>query len=208
MDGNNDLFGSSSRHRLRMPGAARLEFIGDFLQPVQHQGLFARLRESLRWEQSEIRIAGRMVRIPRLNAWYGDRGSRYRYSGRLFEATPWSAELLQLRDLVERECDAGFNSVLANLYRDGGDSVAWHADDEPELGTDPTIASLSLGASRKFQLKHKSDRSIPRIDLELPDNSLLIMAGSLQHEWIHQLPKTRRPVGARINLTFRRIQSL
>jgi alkylated DNA repair dioxygenase AlkB len=208
MNGQNDLFDQSDRHAWPLPGGARLELIDNFLAREQHRGLFERLRQSLRWEQSEIRIAGRPVRIPRLNAWYGDRESRYRYSGKLFEAIPWSDELSLLRCLVERACDTSFNSVLANLYRDGADSVAWHADDEPELGANPTIASLSLGASRKFQLKHRQDRSLSRIDIDLPDNSLLVMAGSLQHEWIHQVPKTRRPVGARINLTFRRIRPL
>ena len=208
MNAQGDLFEHAGRRSWKLPGEARLELVPDFLPAEDHRGLFERLRRGVRWEQSKIHIAGRWIRIPRLNAWYGDAGSSYRYSGRLFEALPWNEELHALRLLVERECGARFNSVLANLYRDGADSVALHADDEPELGECPLIASLSLGGTRKFQLKHKRNRALPRMDIELCDNTLLIMAGSLQHDWLHQIPKTRRPVPARINLTFRRIQPL
>ena len=208
MSAQGELFASAGRSRWRLPGEACLELVPDFLPRRHHHGLFERLQEGLRWEQSTVRIAGRWIPIPRLNAWYGDPDSRYRYSGRRFEALPWNEELSALRQLVEQECGVRFNSVLANLYRDGADSVAWHADDEPELGDNPIIASLSLGGTRKFQMKRKQERAFSRIDIELHDNSLLIMAGSLQHDWLHRIPKTRRPVAARINLTFRRIHPL
>lgn len=198
-----DLFASAPERNWSLPVGTRLELIEGFLPADLHAGLFQQLRESLQWEQSRIRIAGRSISIPRLNAWYGDADSRYSYSGTLFKPLPWTRTLLELRGEIERACGARFNSVLANLYRDGRDSVAWHADDEPELGPEPLIASLSLGATRRFRLKHRRDPSIPRIDTELADNTLLIMGGRLQHDWFHQVPKTRRPVAARINLTFR-----
>src|SRR5690606_30273743 len=117
---------------------------------------------------------------------------------------PWSAALSDLRDRLERELGTGFNSVLANLYRDGRDAMGWHSDDEPELGPAPVIASVSLGATRRFVLKHrrKPDR---KLALELPAGSLLVMAGATQRNYRHALPRTARPVGGRINLTFRSI---
>ena len=186
----------------------QLHLIPNFLPDPHHHLLFDRLAECLEWEQTRIRMAGKLVPIPRLNAWYGDENAEYRYSGTRFQAIPWIEPLIQIRELVERRCSRRFNSVLANLYRDGQDSVAWHADNEPELGKDPFIASLSLGQERCFQLRHRRDKSLSRIDIDLPDNSLLLMGGSLQHHWVHQVPKTRKPVGPRINLTFRWIEPL
>jgi len=167
--------------------------------------LYETLRRELQWEQSEIRIAGRRVPIPRLNAWYGDPGAAYRYSGVLFEPLAWTASLRALKSRVEQATGHGFNSVLANLYRDGGDGVAWHSDDEPELGEDPAVASLSLGATRRFSLKHRQRRDLRRLDIELPSGALLSMEPPTQRHWCHQVPKTKRAVGPRINLTFRRI---
>ena len=145
---------------------------------------------------------GRSIPVPRLTAWYGTVG--YRYSGILHAARPLTEELRELRTLVEELAANSFNGVLANLYRDGRDSVGWHADNEPGLGAEPIIASLSLGAVRRFQLKHRTDRSL-RVTLDLPHGSCLVMAGKTQQCWLHQLPKTRAPVGPRINLTFRRM---
>lgn len=156
-------------------------------------------------EQTRIRIAGRELPIPRLNAWHGDPDAGYAYSGVHFEPRPWTAELDACRALCEQHSQTRFNSVLVNLYRDGNDSVAWHADDEPHLGRNPVIASLSLGETRRFRLKHRRDRQREALNLALPHNSLLIMQGALQHHWVHAVPKTRRPCGARINLTFRRV---
>jgi len=200
-----DLFSAEANHHWQLPNGS-LDLIRDFLPQPLHSPLFEQLKENLEWDQSRIRMAGRLIPIPRLNAWYGDEDAEYRYSGTRFRALPWIDPLIRIRRLVEQRCGRRFNSVLANLYRDGQDSVAWHADDEPELGQDPFIASLSLGQVRRFQLKHRRDRSISRIDLDLPDNSMLLMGGSLQHHWIHQVPKTRKIVGPRINLTFRWVQ--
>ena len=185
-----------------------LQLIRDFLPGPVHRTLFEQLSANLAWEQTRIRMAGKLIPIPRLNAWYGEDGAAYRYSGTRFQALLWADPLIRIRELIEQRCGHSFNSVLANLYRDGQDSVAWHADDEPELGRDPFIASLSLGQQRRFQLKHRRDKSIHRIDIELPDNSLLLMGGALQHHWLHQVPKTRKPIGPRINLTFRWIEPL
>jgi alkylated DNA repair dioxygenase AlkB len=145
---------------------------------------------------------GRRIPIPRLTAWHGAAG--YVYSGIRLTPAPWTPPLLELKALAERLAGQSFNSVLLNLYRDGRDSVSWHADNEPGLGRDPVIASLSLGAVRRFQLKHR--RLPERLTLDLPHGSCLIMAGATQHHWLHQLPKTKAPVGPRINLTFRRMQ--
>lgn len=201
-----ELFAAEIDRRWTLNGGS-LHLITGFLPVSLHQGLFRQLSESLAWEQTEINMAGKPIRIPRLNVWYGDPDAIYRYSGTRFQPHPWVEPLLRLRQLIEQQCVGHrFNSVLANLYRDGQDSVAWHADDEPELGTNPFIASLSLGQCRRFQLKHRQERSLARIDIDLPDNSLLLMRGALQHHWLHQLPKTRKPVGPRINLTFRWVE--
>lgn len=156
------------------------------------------------WQQPEIRIAGRMVKIPRQQAWYGDASASYTYSGLSMVPILWTDTLLEIRSRVEALCDTRFNSVLLNRYRDGRDSMGWHSDDEPELGTNPCIASLSLGASRVFRLQHRKDKE-RKLKIELTHNSLLVMRGSLQHHWRHQVPKTQRAVGERINLTFRYI---
>jgi alkylated DNA repair dioxygenase AlkB len=160
------------------------------------------LEELLRvtaWRQETATVMGRRVPIPRLTAWHGEAG--YVYSGIRMEPAPWNAPLLELKAVAERLAGQPFNSVLLNLYRDGRDSVSWHADNEPGLGPEPVIASISLGAVRRFQLRHR--RRSERVGLDLPHGSCLIMAGATQHHWLHQLPKTAQPVGRRINLTFR-----
>ena len=197
-----DLFAQEIQQHWDLPGG-ELTLIRDFLPPALHETLFDLLLGRLVWEQSILRMAGKMVRIPRLNVWYGDQNAIYHYSGIRFKPLPWIEPLLILRELIEHQCGRKFNSVLANLYRNGEDSVAWHADDEPELGKDPFIAALSLGEVRCFQLKHRHDASVARIAIDLPDNSLLLMGGSLQHNWLHQLPKRRRVNGPRISLTYR-----
>ena len=158
------------------------------------------LREAA-WKQEHIRMFGRQLPMPRLTAWYGDAGKTYRYSGLLNEPLPWFSELARLRELVAGVAGTGFNSVLMNQYRDGADSMSWHTDDEPELGRNPTIASLSFGAERNFLLKHVGTSE--RAGFALGHGSLLIMEGPLQHHWVHRVPKTSRVVGVRVNLTFR-----
>lgn len=164
---------------------------------------FDRLYRELAWQQTYITMHGKRLPVPRLDVWYGDAGRDYRYSGASFRALPWTETLVEIKTELEQRLGLGFNSALANLYRNGQDSVAWHSDDEPELGRNPVIASLSLGAERRFALRHKSRRDLEPVRLDLPNGSLLLMAGETQHRWQHQLSKTARAVGPRINLTFR-----
>jgi alkylated DNA repair dioxygenase AlkB len=169
-----------------------------------HLALMARLVESLPLRQETIVLFGRMVTMPRLTSWHGDPGCSYTYSGRLFHPAPWTAELAALRDRLTAREGCAFNSVLVNHYRDGQDSMGEHADDEPELGpsaADVRIASVSLGAPRRFVLRHRRTRDVHRF--ELGEGSVLVMGGTTQRHYRHHLPRTRVPVGPRMNLTFR-----
>ncbi|QDH71880.1 alpha-ketoglutarate-dependent dioxygenase AlkB [Lysobacter alkalisoli] len=176
----------------------------EWLSRRDAEALFHQLRDGIAWEVHRIRLFGRMHASPRLSCWIGDAGARYRYSGTLFEPHPWPEALLSVRARLRRELGVDFNSVLANLYRDGRDAMGWHSDDEPELGPEPVIASVSLGATRRFLLKHRI-RPDARLTLELPPGSLLVMSGPTQRHCQHALPRTQRMVGERINLTFRRV---
>ena len=166
--------------------------------------LFAALQARLPWENHPVRLFGREHPAPRLSCWIGDKDAAYRYSGLVRRPHPWLPAIEVLRDRLESELATGFDSVLANLYRDGRDAMGWHADDEPELGDAPVIASVSLGATRRFVLKHR--REAVRCALDLPSGALLVMQGATQANYRHALPRTARPVGARINLTFRRVR--
>jgi alkylated DNA repair dioxygenase AlkB len=177
-----------------------------WLPAPEADALFEKLLASLDWQQEEARFGTKPVPLPRLTAWYGDVG--YRYSGVSHAPRPWPAHLAELRERVWQSFPGPGgvpgqkpNSVLANLYRDGQDSVGWHSDDEPSLGEAPTIWSLSLGATRRFLLRHRATGK--KLALDLPHGSLLVMAGGSQRCWQHCLPKTASPVGRRVNLTFR-----
>jgi alkylated DNA repair dioxygenase AlkB len=183
---------------------ADLAFDANFLGRAEADAALTTLATAITWEQHRIRLFGREHAAPRLSCWIGDPGASYVYSRTRFEPQPWPAPLAALRDRVERACGACFNAVLANLYRGGDDAMGWHADDEPELGPQPIIASLSLGASRRFLLRGR-DPSAIRLALELGHGSLLLMRGDTQRHYRHALPRTRRPCESRINLTFRRI---
>lgn len=169
-----------------------------------HQARYQQLRDSVHWQRDKVRLFGREHWIPRLNAWYGDAGARYRYSGIDLEPHPWLPQLAEWRQQLNAQLGTGFNSVLLNYYRDGSDSMGLHADDEPELGPRPVIAMLSLGAGRRFVLRHRQRRGEKQV-LDLPGGSLLVMAGDCQRYWRHELPRTRRPVGGRISLTYRQV---
>lgn len=166
--------------------------------------LLAELHASIPWVQEEIVIFGARRRVPRLVSWHGDPGTSYEYSGTAHEPQAWTPALLEIRSVVEALTAHGYNSVLLNLYRDGADGMGWHADDEPALGRNPVIASVSLGATRRFRLRHRRHRDVT-LGLHLEHGSLLLMAGPMQHHYMHAVPKTARAVGARINLTFRSI---
>ena len=175
-----------------------------WLPPLEANELFEDLLEAVRWEQRELKMFGKMIAEPRLSAWIGDPDATYKYSGREHKPVEWPASLEGLRKRLENELGQGFNSVLANLYRGERDSMGWHADNERELGKCPTIASVSLGAQRRFWLKHDSAESVR---LTLDHGSLLVMRGTTQHHWKHCVPKETRPTEPRINLTFRRIHT-
>ncbi len=187
------------------PLDGELYWLQTFIEPREADRLFRVLLDTLAWAEEEIVIAGKAVRVPRLVCWYADADAVYRYSGVRHEPLPWSEELLAIRQTIEEQLGLSFNSVLANLYRDGNDSMGWHADKEKELGRDPVIASLSLGEERRFRIRHNKTRQI--LDFPLRHGDLLVMAGALQQHWRHCVPKSRVPKRPRINLTFRRIRS-
>lgn len=182
------------------------EYLPHFLDAGEADAALATLWRELNWSQREITLFGRRLMQPRLVAWYGDAGALYRYSGLELSPLPWHPLLRDLKVRLERAGRYHFNAVLANAYRDGRDSMGWHCDNEKELGEEPLIASLSLGATRRFLLRprrRKGDSPGGTIALPLAHGSLLLMRGLSQQRFQHALPRTRRPVGLRINLTYR-----
>lgn len=188
--------------RLDMP-EADVRLFERFFDEAESRQFFAKLVESVAWQQDDFTIHGKTIPVPRLTAWYGNDRKRYSYSGLTFHAEPWSPVLTEIKRRVEAESGTRFDTALLNYYRDGRDSVQWHSDDEPELGRNPVIASVSFGATRVFRMKHLRRKELSRVDIPLHDGSLLLMQGSTQHYWKHQVPKTTKPVGPRINITFR-----
>lgn len=168
---------------------------------TQADASFSRLKAELAWRQDEIKLFGKRHKIPRLQAWYGDSTAVYRYTNLTMQPLPWHPHLMSLKTACEAQCCTTFNSVLANFYRHGRDSMGMHADDEPELGQEPVIASLSLGQTRPFILRHKHTKE--RHTLDLTHGSLLVMRGTTQQYWQHGINKSQRPLHERINLTFR-----
>lgn len=160
--------------------------------------------ENIQWEQQKMMMYGKEVSFPRLTTWYGDSDKPYTFSGITLQPHPWTSTLQQIKNDIEPIGNVIFNSVLLNRYRDGNDSISWHTDAEKELGENPVIASVNFGQERVFQLKNiYTDQ---RIDIPLGHGSLLIMMGELQHFWKHQIPKTKKTMRERINLTFRAIR--
>ena len=159
---------------------------------------------NISWEQQSMNMYGKVVPFPRLTTWYGDYDKPYSFSGITLHPHPWNEPLLDIRNKIEPLSGIRFNSVLLNRYRDGNDSISWHTDAEKELGINPIIASVNFGEERVFQLKHIDTGE--RIDILLRHGSLLIMMGEFQHFWKHQIPKSKRAMKERINLTFRVIK--
>ncbi|MCH9698203.1 MAG: alpha-ketoglutarate-dependent dioxygenase AlkB [Gammaproteobacteria bacterium] len=190
---------------ISLPCDGKLDYLPEYFSANHADKLLTRLTDILAWKQETLSIMGRQIITPRMVCWYGDDEAVYRYSGVDHIPLPWTEELQDIRKSLRQSHHHHFNSVLGNLYRNGQDSMGWHADKESQLGKNPVIASLSLGATRQFRLKH--NKSGQTVNIELEHGSLLIMSGSLQHHWRHCLPKTRRPVQQRINLTFRSILS-
>ncbi|WP_346320116.1 alpha-ketoglutarate-dependent dioxygenase AlkB [Chitinophaga sp. YIM B06452] len=162
------------------------------------------LQETISWKQEPVILFGKTIMQPRLTAWYGDEGKAYSYSGITMQPQPWTDALLAIKTRVEAVAGHYFYSALMNFYRDGRDSMGWHRDNESSLGLNPVIGSVSFGAEREFQFRHYMNRSLKRSVL-LTHGSVLIMAGATQHFWQHAVPKTAKPLGARINITFRKI---
>lgn len=189
--------------------------------------LFDALQQGIAWRQETTILFNRSVLLPRLTAWYGDTGKSYTYSHITMQPEPWICPLLQIKSRIEaitrtsfkpypkstgeqnpalssESFQMRFNSVLLNLYLTGRDSISWHSDDEPELGPNPVIGSVSFGATRRFMLRHRQQKHL-KAAIDLTHGSFLLMQGSTQHFWQHQIPKTSRTVEPRINLTFRQI---
>jgi alkylated DNA repair dioxygenase AlkB len=186
---------------------ADLHYHPQFFTKECSDRLLLNLKEKIEWTQNTIRFYGKESLVPRLEAWYGDPGKSYAYSGIQMDPKPWTQELLTIKQAVEPLAEVVFNSVLINYYRDGKDRVAWHSDDEKELGQNPVIGSVSLGAERKFKLRHKQYKSNGlKHEILLRHGSFLLMQGSTQHHWMHEIPRTAKPIGPRINLTFRIIK--
>ena len=184
---------------------ADVTLLRDTVLPLSVDDLMTELISATPWRQDMIEIFGRQVQQPRLHAWYGDADAVYTYSGLRNTPLPWTPILTSLRDCAERLSGARFNSVLLNLYRDNQDSMGMHADDEPELGAKPVIASLSLGATRAFIMKHRNQWALPKVRIQLQSGDWLIMRGPTQQYWKHGINRQTRPCGARLNLTFRQI---
>lgn len=180
---------------------ATISFDPDWLDDGAASVLFDVLHGALPWERHRITVYGRTLDAPRLSCWIGDPDATYVYSGTRFVPHPWHPALRAVRDRLARELGTPFNSVLANLYRDGRDRLGFHRDNEPELGPRPVIASVSLGATRRFRFKGEADS----MGIDLTHGSLLVMSGDTQVHYRHAVPPTARAVRPRINLTFRRI---
>ena len=199
-----DLFNTSGVEELDLDGADVVIYRHHF-DTGDADRFFTALQKEVDWSQEEMLLFGKRQPIPRLTAWYGDPHETYSYSGIAMSPKPWTDLLAEIRDRTGQVAETSFNSVLLNLYRDGQDSVAWHSDDEPELGPEPTIGSVSLGEVRRFHLRRR-DGSSGTVSVDLQHGDVLVMRGPMQYSWEHQVPKTQRAVGPRINMTFRTIQ--
>ena len=188
--------------KISIPDADVVHFPSVF-NTLEADYLLEQLLENVIWQQEKIKIYGQIHKLPRLTAWYGDEGKRYTYSGITVYSLNWINPLSEIKSRIEEVSGDLFNSVLINRYRDGSDSISWHADDEHELGPCPLIGSLSFGEARSFQMKHKFRDEKFQITLE--HGSYLLMKGNTQRNWLHRIPKLKRPLGERISLTFRQI---
>ena len=176
-----------------------------FLSHNEASTYFDVLRKETDWQQDRIKVFGKVYDQPRLTALFAENENSYSYSNITMYPTPFSPTLLEIKSKIEKTLNQTFTTCLLNLYRNGQDSNGWHADNEKELGLNPMIASMSLGAERLFHMKHRTDKT-QKLRLNLAHGSLLVMSGSTQHHWLHQIPKTKKNVGERINLTFRIIK--
>ncbi len=179
-----------------------VRYFPNFLPSEEANAYFKTFKETVPWQQDDIKVFGKVYAQPRLTALYGNNGKSYSYSNITMQPHVFSETLLTIKHQIETIALVDFTTCLLNLYRDGKDSNGWHADDEKELGKNPVIASITLGQERFFHLKHKENKLLKHKIL-LEHGSLLLMQGETQHRWLHQIPKTAKPIGERINLTFR-----
>ncbi len=184
---------------------AEIEYYPSFFEIERANELFIKLQDEVPWQQDNITVYGKTHPQPRLTSLYGNEGKPYGYSNIVMNPHHWSPLIMFIKNKVEETCQENFTTVLLNNYRDGKDSNGWHADNEKELGRNPIIASVSFGYERMFQLKHNTINDLKQ-NILLQHGSLLIMKGSTQHFWKHQIPKTSKVIGPRINLTFRIIK--
>jgi alkylated DNA repair dioxygenase AlkB len=187
-----------------LPKDGEVIFLPTFFPQEESNQMMKQLINETEWRQDTIKFYGKEINLPRLTAWYGDTNKPYSYSGIMMNPTEWSPLLLTIKEKMEEITNVKFSSVLLNYYRDGKDSVSYHQDDEPELGTNPTIASISFGATRTFKFRHITDKTTEKV--ELTNGSVVIMKGETQHKWEHSIPKTSKIIGPRLNLTFRVIK--
>jgi alkylated DNA repair dioxygenase AlkB len=199
------LFASSGEQVIQAVESS-IRFVPTYLDALEADRLFENLTDLPDWRQDHIRVYGKTHPLPRLHRWFADSNEPYRWSGINMEPEPFPRFLDDLRRRIDVDGGVHFNTALGNFYRDGRDGVSWHADDEPELGPEPVIASLSLGATRRFLMRKKTDNS-QSLAFELTHGSLLWMSGDTQQVWQHSIPKTSRIVEPRINLTFRAIHA-
>jgi len=208
MNGKNPIPGELFSETLKICDLAdaEIQYLPEFFPEKTSDRFLKTLIQKIDWRQNTIRLYGKKSLVPRLEAWYGDRGKSYSYSGIKMYPTPWIEEILEIKRAIEKHTQNTFNSVLINYYRNGKDRVAWHSDDEKELGQNPVIGSVSFGAERKFKLRHKNHKQNGlKTEIKLKHGSLLMMKGETQHHWMHEIPRTSRLIGPRINLTFRYI---
>ena len=183
---------------------AKMRYFQKFLSNQEANHFFDTFLSKIPWQQDKVKVFGKIYAQPRLTSLHSKTMNTYTYAGLTLQPQPMTTELLSLLERMESVCNHGFNCVLLNLYRDGSDSNGWHADNEKELGVLPQIASISLGSNRFFHFKHRSIKS-EKYKIELHHGSLLLMEGPMQEYWLHQIPKTKKPLSPRINLTFRKI---
>ncbi len=182
-----------------------INYFPNFLNFKKADSHFESLRKNVIWQLDDITIFGKTYAQPRLTALFGNNGKPYSYSNITMQPHEFTSELLEIKTKIEDKSGVVFTTCLLNLYRDGNDSNGWHADNEKELGKNPVIASLTLGQERFFHLKHRTRKELKH-KLLLEHGSLLVMQGETQHHWLHQIAKTKKPIGERINLTFRVIK--
>jgi len=194
---------SNNTHDIKKIRNGEYLYIPNFFTKEDSDNYLKSLKNEIAWKQESMNMYGKNVNFPRLTAWYGDNDKPYSFSGITLQPEPWAGVLEQIKVKVEQKTKEEFNSVLLNQYRNGDDSISWHTDAERELGENPTIASVTFGEARVFQMRHIETKE--KVSLELEHGSLLIMQGELQHYWQHQIPKTKKDKDIRINLTFRKI---